>query len=157
MKAKHKNQHLVCLTPAEIEERLRVAGVQPTLQRISICQYVLCEADHPTAEEVHAWAEKNLAKISLATVYNTLNTLVEAGILKEFKFPHSDKVIYDNNIDEHFHFLDEESGQLFDIHKDDVKLSVELEKKFKISGFDLLIKGEAKNLTTKKSYTINKS
>ncbi len=67
----------VCLTNDEIKERLLVAGVQPTLQRISICQFVLCEADHPTAEEVHNWAEKNLAQISLATVYNTLKTLVE--------------------------------------------------------------------------------
>ncbi len=134
-----------CLTSSEIETRLREAGVQPTLQRIAICQYVLCEADHPTAEEVHAWAEKNLAKISLATVYNTLNVLVEAGLLKEFKFQHVDKVIYDDNIEEHFHFLDEKSGKLYDIHKDDVKLSVELQKKFKVSGFDLLIKGETKS------------
>ena len=139
-----KKDKRACLTTQEIESRLKAAGVQPTLQRIAICQFVLCEADHPTAEEVHAWAEKNLAKISLATVYNTLNTLVEAGLLKEFKFQHSDKVIYDDNIEEHFHFLDEKTGQLYDIHKDDVKLSVELQKKFKISGFDLLIKGETK-------------
>ncbi len=139
-----KNDKRACLTTQEIESRLKTAGVQPTLQRIAICQFVLCEADHPTAEEVHAWAEKNLAKISLATVYNTLNVLVAAGLLKEFKFQHQDKVIYDDNMEEHFHFLDEKSGRLYDIHKDDVKLSVELEKKFKISGFDLLIKGETK-------------
>ena len=139
-----KSLKRACLTSAEIENRLKAAGVQPTLQRISICRFVLCEADHPTAEEVHAWAEKNLAKISLATVYNTLGTLVEAGILKEFKFQHMDKVIYDDNIEDHFHFLDEKSGKLYDIHKDDVQLSVELAKKFKISGFDLLIKGETK-------------
>lgn len=140
-----KKDKRACLTSQEIEDRLKAAGVQPTLQRISICRFVLCEADHPTAEVVHAWAEKNLAKISLATVYNTLNTLVQAGLLKEFKFQHSDKAIYDDNIEEHFHFLDEKSGQLFDIHKDDVKLSVDLQKKFKISGFDLLIKGETKS------------
>lgn len=139
-----KKEKRACLTTQEIESRLKNSGVQPTLQRIAICQFVLCEADHPTAEEVHAWAEKNLAKISLATVYNTLNVLVSAGLLKEFKFQHQDKVIYDDNMEEHFHFLDEKSGQLYDIHKDDVKLSVELEKKFKISGFDLLIKGETK-------------
>ena len=131
-----------CLSPQEIEERLKAAGVQPTLQRISICKYVLCEAEHPTAEEVHFWAEQNLAKISLATVYNTLNTLVAAGLLREFKFAHSDKVVYDNNLEEHFHFLDEASGKLFDVRKEDVKLGVNLQNQFKINGFDLLIKGE---------------
>ncbi|MGZ5279198.1 MAG: Fur family transcriptional regulator [Pseudobdellovibrionaceae bacterium] len=140
-----KKDKRACLTTQEIENRLKTAGVQPTLQRIAICQFVLCEADHPTAEEVHTWAEKNLAKISLATVYNTLNVLVTAGLLKEFKFQHQDKVIYDDNMEEHFHFLDEKSGQLYDVHKDDVKLSLELEKKFKVSGFDLLLKGETKS------------
>lgn len=132
----------ICLTTAEIEERLRAAGVQPTLQRISICQYVLCDADHPTAEEVHAWADKNLAKISLATVYNTLNTLVAAGLLREFKFSHLDKVIYDNNLEVHSHFLDEKSGKLFDIHKEDVKLGLQLAGNFDVKGYDLLIKGD---------------
>jgi|SRR6185312_863830 len=131
-----------CLTKTEIESRLKEKGVQPTLQRISICQYVLCDADHPTAEDVHAWAEKNLAKISLATIYNTLNTLVNAGLLKEFRFAHTDKVIYDNNMDDHYHFLDEKTQKLFDIEKDQIKLSTDLAKSFKIKEFDILITGE---------------
>jgi len=139
-----KKDKRACLTTQEIENRLKAAGVQPTLQRIAICQFVLCEADHPTADEVHTWAEDNLAKISLATVYNTLNALVMAGLLKEFKFQHQEKVIYDDNMEEHFHFLDEKSGQLYDVHKDNVTLSLDLEKKFKVSSFDLLIKGETK-------------
>lgn len=137
--AKHKG---ICLTTSEIEERLKAAGVQPTLQRISICQYVLCDADHPTAEEVHAWADKNLAKISLATVYNTLNTLVAAGLLREFKFSHQDKVVYDNNLNEHSHFLCEKTGKLFDIEKENVKLGLQLSGQFDVKGYDLLIKGE---------------
>jgi len=136
----NENKRL-CLSTSEIEERLRAAGVQPTLQRISICQYVLCDADHPSAEEVHEWADKNLAKISLATVYNTLNTLVAAGLLREFKFSHSDKVIYDNNLEEHSHFLDEKSGKLFDIRKENVKLGLQLASNFNVKGYDLLIKG----------------
>ena len=133
-----------CLTTQEIEGRLKAAGVQPTIQRIAICQYILCEADHPTAEQVHAWAEKNLAKISLATVYNTLKALVEACILREFKFSHLDKVIYDNNIEEHFHFLDEKTGELFDIGKGDFKITANLSRKYKIKSYDILIKGEFK-------------
>lgn len=139
---KHKSE--VCLTPAEIEERLRSKGIQPTLQRIAICQHVLCEAEHPTAEEVHAWAEKNLTKISLATVYNTLNTLVQAGLLREFRFAHSEKVIYDNNIEDHFHFLDEDSQKLYDISPKDVRVDLELSKEFQIKRVDILFKGKLK-------------
>ena len=138
---KTKASKIACLTQKEIETRLREAGVQPTLQRISICQYVLCEADHPTAEEVHAWAEKNMATISLATVYNTLNTLVSVGILREFKFPHTEKVIYDNNIEDHHHFLDEKTKKLYDIESKDVQVSLEIGKHFEVSGYDMVVRG----------------
>ncbi len=144
---------LTFLSAAQIGARLKMAGVQPTSQRISICRYVLFEADHPTAEDVYRWAEKNLPKISLATVYNSLKILVSAKILREFKFPHSDKVIYDDNIEDHFHFLDEKSGKLFDVHHGEIELSMKLSQKFKIKGFDLLLKGEIKGemKSTKKS------
>lgn len=130
-----------CLTTSEISQRLQDAGVQPTSQRISICQYVLCEADHPTAEQVFAWAEQALPKISLATVYNTLGTLVQAKLLREFRFPHTDKVIYDNNLEDHHHFLDETTSRLYDLHLEDIKVSVDLSKKFKMSSMEVLIKG----------------
>lgn len=133
-----------CLSTSEIEGRLQAAGVQPTLQRIAICKYVLCEADHPTAEDVKDWSEKNLGKISQATVYNTLGTLVDAGILKEFRFNHSDKVVYDCNTHDHFHFVDEITGKIYDIAPEDVQLNINIPKKFKIKDVKLIFKGEVK-------------
>jgi Fur family iron response transcriptional regulator len=132
----------VSLTNQEVQERLVAAGVQPTLQRISICQFVLCNSDHPTAEDVHSWAEKNLSKISLATVYNTLNTLVEAGLLREFRFPHTDRVIYDNNLEDHYHFFDETTHKLYDIEPGDVAINLNLEKKFEVNTMEVLLKGQ---------------
>ncbi|WII73710.1 Fur family transcriptional regulator [Bdellovibrio sp. 22V] len=133
-----------CLSTNEIQERLQSAGVQPTLQRMAICKYVLCEADHPTADDVKAWADANLGKISQATVYNTLNTLVDAGILKEFRFNHSEKVVYDCNTHDHFHFVDEKTGKIYDIDPEDVKIDISIPKKFKIKDIKLIFKGEIK-------------
>jgi Fur family iron response transcriptional regulator len=137
-------QPLACLTTEEIQAKLQAAGVQPTVQRIAICKYVLCEADHATAEDVLKWAEKNLDKISQATVYNTLNTLVDAGLLRAFSFKHSDKVIYDNNTHDHYHFLDEASGNLYDIDSKDVSIEMRLSSKFKVSSMDIVLKGQLK-------------
>ena len=128
----------------EIESKLTSNGVQATLQRIAICKYVLSDADHPTADDVFEWAHKNLAKISQATVYNTLGVLAEAGIVRTFKFPHSEKVVYDCNTEDHFHFFDEKSGKLLDLESDAIKVSVDLPKKFKVKGMDLVLKGEIK-------------
>jgi Fur family iron response transcriptional regulator len=129
------------LTNQEIESRLRQAGLQPTLQRISICKYVLCEADHPTAEQVFAWAEQNMSKISLATVYNTLHSLVEAGLIREFKFAHSEKAVYDNNIEEHFHFLDLETQKLLDVDPASIQVQLSHSLPFEISKTDILFQG----------------
>jgi Fur family transcriptional regulator, iron response regulator len=135
-----------CLSPKEIEDRLLKAKIQPTAQRIAICQYVLCEADHPTADEVKAWADNNFPKMSLATVYNTLKTLVEGGLLREYRFPHSDKVIYDNNLNEHYHFVDEKTGELVDISPEEIAPNgVNLSSKhYEIHSVDVVFRGTRK-------------
>lgn len=138
MQAKKK----MMLTPQEVERKLLDAGVQPTLQRIAICRHVLCEADHPTAEQVKDWAEKNLDKISQATVYNTLGALVDAGLLRALRLSHSEKVIYDDNVGEHHHFLDEATGRVYDLPLEQVELNVKLPRKFKARGYEIVIKGK---------------
>lgn len=130
-----------CLDTPQIESKLKAAGIQPTLQRIAICRYVLCEADHPTAEQVLSWAQEHLDKISQATVYNTLGTLVEAGLLRALRLGHSDKVIYDHNVEPHHHFLDESSGRLYDLPYDSVQVKASIPRRFQKSGFDLVIRG----------------
>ncbi len=132
-------------SPEEIEKKIAEKGLQATLQRISLCQYLMNEADHPTAEDVYSWAQKNLAKISQATVYNTLGALTEAGLIRTFKFPHSEKVVYDSNIDDHFHFFDEKSGKLLDVETSSVKVTVDLPKKFKVKTMDIILNGEIKS------------
>ncbi len=129
------------MSTPEIEERLLAAKVQPTAQRIAICQFVLGEADHPTADQVKEWADANFPKLSLATVYNTLKTLVEAGILREYRFPHSDKVIYDDNMGEHYHFVDDKTGELVDISPEDVRVDSKLGKHFEIHSVEVVFRG----------------
>ncbi len=128
----------------EIEQKLLDKGVQPTIQRIALCKYILCDADHPTAENVFEWAQKNLTKISQATVYNTLGTLVDSGLIRTFKFPHTEKLVYDCNTEDHFHFFDEKSERVLDIEPESIKVTIDLPKKYKVKGFDILFKGEIK-------------
>ncbi len=130
-----------CLTPSEIEAVLKRAGINPTAQRIAICRFVLCEADHPSAETIKQWVDANFPKMSLATVYNTLRVLVEGGLLKELKLPHTDSVLYDNNLDEHYHFLDERTGELLDIDPAALSLSPKLGEGFRITGVEVLVRG----------------
>ena len=129
------------LTTKGLIDRLEAAGVQPTAQRIAIFQYVTREGDHPTAEAVKAWMDDHFPKMSLATVYNTLRILVKAKLVREFKLPHIDKVVYDSNVKEHHHFLDEGTGTLIDLDPDTIKLKPKLKRTYRITETHVLLKG----------------
>ncbi len=135
-----------CLSRQEIEELLISKGLQPTLQRVGIARYVLCEANHPSAEDIHLWSGQNLGKISLATVYNTLNILIDADLLRMFRFSHSDKVVYDCNTADHFHFIDESSGKVFDLAQDEVSIDMNIPKRFQVKGVELVLSGHLQNV-----------
>tara|TARA_Y100000589_G_scaffold192977_1_gene182666 strand:+ start:1192 stop:1617 length:426 start_codon:yes stop_codon:yes gene_type:complete len=133
-----------CLTIPEIEKLLRSNKVQPSAQRIAICRYVLCEADHPTVEDVKSWADKNFPKMSLATVYNTLNLLANVSLVKQLRFPHLDKAVFDANMEPHHHLIDEESGQIIDIPIDAVKVQSELSETYDIHETSIIFTGTRK-------------
>jgi len=130
------------LTEENVKARLLEKGLQPTLQRVLLCQYLLGEAEHPSAEDVYSWTQVYHPSISLATVYNTLGMMVDSGLLKEYKLSHTDKVIYDNNLEDHYHFLDEESGLLYDIPVSEISLTGPSQESFQIDRTDVLFKGK---------------
>lgn len=133
------------LTTKSLIDRLEAAGVQPTAQRIAVFQYVMCEGDHPTAESVKAWMDDHFPKMSLATVYNTLRILVKAKLVREFKLPHTDKVVYDCNIKEHHHFLDEATGKLIDLDAETITLNPQLKRKYRITETHVLLRGRRRS------------
>ncbi len=96
-------------------DRLRGAGLRPTRQRLALAK-LLFEAGHRhvTAEDLHKEARDADVRVSLATVYNTLHQLTEAGLLREVVVD-SGRSYFDTNNHEHHHFFHEESGRLQDI------------------------------------------
>jgi len=99
------------------------AGVAPTAQRIAVAQYVMCEGDHPTAEEVANAVRTRLPMISRATIYNTLGRLVEVGLLREVRVPHDESLHYDGNLDPHHHLIDKGSGEIVDLDFNEVQIA----------------------------------
>ena len=61
-------------------------------------------------------------KVSLATIYNTVEAFTNAGYLKEI-LTSKNKSYYDTNIKSHHHFYDEGSKELTDIRYSQIKLS----------------------------------
>lgn len=96
-------------------DRLRSVGLRPTRQRLALAK-LLFEAGHRhvTAEDLHKEARDADVRVSLATVYNTLHQLTEAGLLREVVVD-SGRSYFDTNNHDHHHFFHAESGRLQDI------------------------------------------
>ena len=65
----------------KFETACRKAGLKVTHQRLEIYRELLQSRDHPTAEAIHRRLKIKLPTISLDTVYRTLATLAEQGLI----------------------------------------------------------------------------
>ncbi|CAN5470874.1 hypothetical protein BH11CYA1_BH11CYA1_20290 [soil metagenome] len=127
------------------EQLLLARGVKPTPQRVVIADYLLQTLSHPTADDVlSAVSEALPVALSRATVYNTLNTLKEAGVIKEV-LTEPGRVRYDANVSHHHHFVDVRTGKIVDIPAEKVEAIGELlGDQYKVHGFQVLFYGELK-------------
>jgi Fur family transcriptional regulator, iron response regulator len=125
-------------------EKLRNSGLRPTKQRLKICE-VLFDTEktfHFTINDlVKIIKEKLNQKISLATVYNTVDAFKKKGYLKEISI-NSDKNYFDTNTSIHHHFYDEDTNELIDCDAnaiDSVNVKNNITGK-KINSVEVLIK-----------------
>jgi Fur family peroxide stress response transcriptional regulator len=79
-----------------------------------VYQVVLGKRDHPTAEEVFDRVKSAMPTISLATVYNCLDALVQCGLIKQVNSVREPSR-YCPNLHEHAHFHDEATGEIHDV------------------------------------------
>jgi Fur family iron response transcriptional regulator len=93
---------------------LREHGIQPTPQRVAVAQYALKTATHPSADEVWAQVRRACPTVSRATVYNTLNLFVEHDLLRA-QVLREGTVVFDSLVAPHHHFIDEETGRIYDV------------------------------------------
>jgi Fur family peroxide stress response transcriptional regulator len=57
-------------------------GIRQTEQRKAVLEALTAQADHPTAVDLFMRVKARVPSISLATVYNCLETLVESGVVR---------------------------------------------------------------------------
>ncbi|MCF3650939.1 Fur family transcriptional regulator [Synoicihabitans lomoniglobus] len=100
-------------SPDPLSHRLTACGLRPTAQRETVFQVLLSKRDHPTADEVFARVKEVMPTISLATVYNCLEALVQHELVRAVNFERA-PTRYCPNLHPHAHFHDE-AGRTLDI------------------------------------------
>jgi len=99
-----------------MEKSLRAAGCRLTRQRRAILDFLTSTDSHPSARQVFQKAEKNCPGLSLATVYNTLDTLVKVGILKVLDFDSMDNR-HETNLALHINLICTLCGKIQDFEE----------------------------------------
>lgn len=98
----------------KLEDALRADGVRITRQRGALLQ-VLAEADdHPDATELHRRARDIDESVSLATVYRTLATLEEQGVVLRHVFEGEAARFETSDTPHHDHIIDVETGEIIE-------------------------------------------
>jgi Fur family transcriptional regulator, peroxide stress response regulator len=102
------------MTTDGLAQKLADSGLRNTPQREVVYSMLLKKRDHPTAEEVFARVKSELPTISLATVYNCLETLVQCSLIRQVNHERG-PTRYCPNLRPHAHFHDEQTGSTHDI------------------------------------------
>ena len=68
-----------------VAEKLRLHGINPTHQRIEIAYALFSRCEHLSADQLMAIVNERHSETSKATVYNTLNLLLEKKLIREVK------------------------------------------------------------------------
>lgn len=126
---------------------LNSASVRVTRQRVALAELLVGDGQerHVCAEDLHAQVNTDGASVSLATVYNTLRTFSDAGLLREVRVD-GQKSYFDTRLDDHPHYFFEDDGTLCDAPVDAVKIAdvKDAPEGMEIAKVDILIRLRSK-------------
>ena len=122
------------------KESLAEFNINPTIQRVKILEFLDKNRIHPTAEQVYLGLKDQMISLSKATVYNTLKTFAESGIIYELTV-FENETRYEYNRDNHIHFKCTKCGQIFDINQGNDIFSESTIDGHKISEYQINLRG----------------
>jgi Fur family iron response transcriptional regulator len=99
-------------------------GLRPTRQRLALAALLVGDGRnrHVTAEGLYGATMGSGDRVSLATVYNTLRAFCDAGLMQEVTVDGS-RSYFDTRMDDHPHFFWEDTAELTDAPKDQLRIS----------------------------------
>ncbi len=108
------------LQQIDMKERLdrfkklcRKCSLRVTNQRVEIFRALAQSKEHPSVEQVFKCVRQTMPNISLDTVYRTLSSMEEAGVV--FRVGLSNKARFDADLTPHYHFVCMECGEVYDV------------------------------------------
>lgn len=118
-----------------IRDLLADNDLKVTPQRVAVLEVLSNMNNHPTADKIIEFIRKHHPNIAIGTVYKTLETLVEKGIIKKVK-TEKDIMRYDPILENHHHLYSSNTEHIEDYYDEELdKMIGEYFKKKKIPNF----------------------
>src|SRR5208337_1463920 len=108
-----------------LKEILLNNGISPSYHRLKIYEYLMNNRTHPSADMIYADIIKYIPTLSKTTIYNTLKTFVEKGIVASVTIENTE-VRYDADVSFHGHFKCQTCQCLYDIGPDQLQYEKKL-------------------------------
>ena len=105
---------------SNITTLLKQHDINPTAQRLEIARILFSRPQHLSADQVLKAINTYNTSVSKATVYNTLNLFAEKRLLRQVIVDPS-RIFYDSNTGVHYHFYNEDTGELRDLDPEQLK------------------------------------
>jgi Fur family peroxide stress response transcriptional regulator len=120
-----------------IREVLAKHGLKVTPQRVAVFQAFAVLKNHPGAENIIEYVRKNDPNISVGTVYKTLDTFVEKGMIRKVK-TFGDVMRYEAALVKHHHLYTSDCSLIEDYYDDELnRLLEDYFKRKEIPGFQV--------------------
>ena len=128
------------ITTESLSEQLKSKGIRASFQRIKVLEYLQRSEGHPAVEEIFCALLPDVPSLSKVTIYNTLHTFVEAGLIRVVEIDGA-QMRYDIVLDDHGHFLCEACGAIYNFPVNIRRISMEGLNQFKITQKNVYFKG----------------
>lgn len=119
---------------------LKTKNIRLSHQRLKVLEYLSGNLIHPTADQIYTGLHKEIPTLSKTTVYSTLNSLKDAGLVREINIE-DNEIRYDIRLENHGHFKCESCGAIHDFSVDMDSLPVGGLNHFDISDRNIYFKG----------------
>ena len=133
------------MTRKTISERCKSVGIRMTGQRQLIIKVLENSKDHPDVETLFERANQIDNKVSIATVYRTVRTLQNAGILEKLEFNDGRSRFEDAVREHHDHLIDLDTGKVIEFFDEEIEqIQKKIAKKlgYKLTGHKLELYGK---------------
>jgi len=129
---------------------LKENSIKITPQRLEILRYLDENRTHPTVDEIYSALKEKNPSLSKTTVYNSVETLKEHGIIQSLMISGSESR-YDFRNDMHCHFLCKKCSNIIDINVECPNIGKMLESGHKVEEVHGYFKGICKDCMKKET------